>query len=425
VQTVRLVTRPIAYMESARRLYGGTFTARIARIGKLVFISDPPSIKALFAADRDNIVAPGRNAVLEPLVGPRSLLLINDSEHLSRRKLMLPPFHGERMRAYEAMMEEAADREIDRWPLGRELRLHPRMQAITLDVIMRAVFGVTEERRADLRERLLLILGTTRSPFALALSVDWSRRLGVFRRTRQAIEETDAILAEEIADRRADSELESRDDILSMLVAARDEQGEGMSDAELRDQLVTLLMAGHETTATALAWAFDLLLQHPPALERLVEEIESGDHAYLDAVIEEALRLRPVVPFAGRQLRKPMELGEYELPVGTTVAPSMYLAHTREDLFPEPYAFRPERFLDQPPETFSWIPFGGGTRRCLGGAFAQFEMRVVLRSVLGRVELRAASDRPEEIVRRNVTLSPRGGTRVVAERRRERTPAAA
>lgn len=412
-------------MDAGRRQFGGTFTARVARIGELVFITDPPSIKDLFSADRENIVAPGRNAVLEPLLGQHSLLLINDSVHLSRRKLMLPPFHGERMRAYERVMEEAAAREIDRWSVGEELRLHPSMQSITLDVIMRAVFGVTEERRDDLRERLLLILGATRSPLALALTVDWAERLGVFRKVRRAIAESNEILAEEIAERRADPELESREDILSMLVAARDSEGRGMSDEELRDQLITLLMAGHETTATALAWAFDLLFRNPEPMERLLAELEGDDHTYTDALVEEVLRLRPVVLFIGRQLRKPMELGGYELPVGTVVGPSIYLAHTREDVYPEPYAFRPERFLNGGADTYSWIPFGGGTRRCIGAAFAQFEMRVVLRTILRRVELRPATAEPEEIVRRNVTLSPRHGTPAVVVGRRERVPVAA
>jgi len=338
---------------------------------------------------------------------------------------MLPPFHGERMRAYERVMEQATEREISRWPLNREFRIHPSMQAITLEVIMRAVFGVGEDHRDDLRQRLLAILAATRSPLAIGLTMPAVRSVGAFRRVRRTIAETDEILAAEIAERRADPSLASREDILSLLVAARDENGEGMSDAELRDQLLTLLMAGHETTATALAWAFDLLFRHPEAMERLREEVEGDEHEYLDAVAEETLRLRPVVPFVGRELRVPMELGGRQLPPGTVVMPSIYLTHTRADLYPEPYAFRPERFLTEPPETYSWIPFGGGTRRCIGAAFAQVEMRVVLRTVLRAVELRGASNAPEAIVRRNVTLSPRGGTPVVVERRRERVPSAA
>jgi cytochrome P450 len=259
------------------------------------------------------------------------------------------------------------------------------------------------------------------------MTVGRLRRLPVYRRISRMLAETDRILLAEIDDRRADSDLASRDDILSLLVAARFEDGSAMSDTELRDQLITLLLAGHETTATGLAWSFDLLFRAPDKLERLRAEITEGGHEYLDAVIEETLRVRPVVPWVGRKLSAAAELGGYELPADTVVMAAIYLAHTRPDLYPEPHAFRPERFLDggaesatdtslsgrrsgPRPDTYSWIPFGGGTRRCIGAAFAQLEMRVVLRTVLGRAELRPATDRPEPIVRRNVTLSPRNGT---------------
>jgi cytochrome P450 len=225
--------------------------------------------------------------------------------------------------------------------------------------------------------------------------------------------EADRLLFAEIADRRADPDLESREDILSLLVGARFDDGSRMDDRELRDQLITLLMAGHETTATALAWAFDLLFRAPGKLRRLREEVDDDGHTYLDAVIEETLRVRPVVPFVGRQLRVGAELGGYGLPVGTVVMPAIYLTHTRPDLYPDPYAFVPERFLDGGPETYSWIPFGGGTRRCIGGAFAQLEMRIVLATILQRADLRPGSDQPERMVRRNVTLSPRDGTPAV------------
>jgi cytochrome P450 len=273
------------------------------------------------------------------------------------------------------------------------------------------VFGVEDdERRQALRENLVAILATTRSPRAIGLTIGRLRRLPAYRRVEQMLADTDEALLAEIAERRADPELERREDILSLLVAARFEDGSAMSDAELRDQLMTLLMAGHETTATALAWAFDLLFRAPQKLERLRAEIAEGGHEYLDAVIEETLRVRPVVPFVGRKLQLPTELGGYELPEGTVVMPAIYLTHTREDVYADAYAFKPERFLDGGPETYSWIPFGGGTRRCIGGAFAQFEMRVVLRTVLGQAELRPAKAQPEPIVRRNVTLSPRNGT---------------
>ncbi len=425
LQTARLVARPIPFFEHCRRRFGETFTARVLRMGELVFISDPPSLKSLFAADRENTIAPGRNVVLAPVLGSRSLLLLEGEEHLRRRKLMLPPFHGERMRAYEGVMEEATHREIATWPLGTRFPLHLGMQRITLEVILRAVFGVEDDERGrDLRQNLVGILATTRSPRAIGLTIDRLRRLPAYRRVAQMLADTDEILLAEIADRRADPDLERRGDILSLLVAARFEDGSAMSDAELRDQLMTLLMAGHETTATALAWAFDLLFHAPQKLDRLREEVADGGHDYLDAVIEETLRLRPVVPFVGRKLHVAAELGGCALPVGTVVMPAIYLAHTREDVYADAYAFEPERFLDGRPETYSWIPFGGGTRRCIGAAFAQLEMRVVLATVLSQAELRPATDRPEPIVRRNVTLSPRNGTPAILVSRRPARPSA-
>jgi len=410
----------VAFFEACRRRFGQTFRVRVLRAGELVFISDPPSLKRLFAADRRNTIAPGRNVVLKPLLGDHSLLLQEGEEHLRRRKLMLPPFHGERMRAYEAMMGKAADRAVDSWPVGREFRLHPSMQAITLDVILTAVFGVDDDaRRSALRERLIEILATTRSPVAVGLTIDRARSLPRFRRVARMIEEADEILFAQIAERRSDPRLDDREDILSMLLAARFDDGSAMNDREVRDQLMTLLLAGHETTATALAWAFDLLFRAPAKLERLRSEVAADDgHEYLDAVIQETLRVRPVVPFVGRELREGSELGGYELPAGTVVMPAIYLAHTRPDVYPEPYEFRPERFLENGPDTFAWIPFGGGTRRCIGAAFAEFEMRVVLTTIVRRATLRPASDRPERMVRRNVTLSPRGGTPAILVDRR-------
>jgi cytochrome P450 len=416
VQTFGLVARPVSFFESCRRRFGQTFTLRILRAGDMVFISDPPSLKRLFAADRQNTIAPGRNVVLRPILGPRSLLLLEGEDHLRRRKLMLPPFHGERMRAYEEVMSRATEREVATWPVGSEFRLHPSMQAITLEVILSAVFGVEEgARREALKRNLIEVLGTTRSPLAIGLTIDRMRRLPRYRRVVETLAETDRILLDEIADRRADPRLEEREDILSMLVAARFEDGSEMSDPELRDQLMTLLMAGHETTATGLAWAFDLLFRAPEKLDRLRAEVADGDGTeYLDAVIKETLRVRPVVPFVGRELREEAELGGYGLPAGTVVMPAILLAHTDPDVYPQPHEFRPERFLgDATPDAFGWIPFGGGTRRCIGAAFAEFEMRVVLSTILQRVTLRPATDRPERIVRRNVTLSPRGGTPAV------------
>ena len=418
LQTLRFLVRPGAFMEHWRAELGETFHASVHGPGELVFISDPASLKKLFAADRVNTIAPGRNIILGPLLGPGSLLLQEGSEHLRRRKLMLPPFHGERMRAYEKVISAAAEHSVASWPVGTPFRLHPSMQAITLEVILRAVFGITDERRRDeLSGALVEILGATASPRAVGFIVPGLRRTPMYRRLDGLSTRIDELLAAEITERRADPELGERDDILSMLVGARFDDGSRMEDAELRDQLMTLLLAGHETTATGLAWTFDLLFRNPDAFARLTDEVRAGEFEYLDAVIEESLRVRPVVPFTGRELREPAGLGGYELDAGTIVMAAISLTHTRPDLYPEPYAFRPERFVEGEVETYSWIPFGGGTRRCIGAAFAQFEMRVALETILRSCELRAGSDRPERAVRRNVTLSPAGGTLAVLEGR--------
>jgi cytochrome P450 len=291
------------------------------------------------------------------------------------------------------------------------------MQAVTLEVILRAVFGVTDEQRRDqLRVLLGGLLAQSASPrmqFGVLLARRFNRPGPLVALARQTAL-VDELLLAEIAERRAEESAGERDDILSLLMAARFEDGSQMSDRELRDQLVTLLLAGHETTATALAWTFDLLLRNPPQLERLTEEVRAGDgDAYLRAVITESLRLRPVVPLAGRRLNATLQHDGYALPAGTDVTPAIWLTHTREDLYPEPLAFRPERFLDNGPATYSWIPFGGGVRRCLGAAFAEFEMRVVLTEVLRACRLTAADRRPERIARRNITFSPARGTPVV------------
>jgi cytochrome P450 family 135 len=418
LQTLRFMREPVSLWEEAVRGYGQTFTLRLHGPGDVVFISDPPSLKQLFSADRVNRIAPGRNILLGPLLGENSVLLANDEDHLRRRKLMLPPFHGERMRAYESVIEEATTRQVESWPSGEAFALHPSMQALTLEVILRAVFGVeARDRREELSRLLVAILATTQSARAVGLVVPRLRRLPPWRGTVARIERADAILAREIAERRADPRLREREDILSMLVAARFEDGSAMDDRDVRDQLMTLLLAGHETTATSLAWAFDLLFHRPEAMIRLREEAVGDDGEWMDAVIAESMRLRPVVPFTGRQLRAPASLGGHDLPEGAVVMAGIYLTHMREDVYPRAREFLPERFLDSPPETYSWIPFGGGTRRCLGASFAQFEMRVALRTILRSAVLRPARPEPERMVRRNVTLAPKGGTGAVLERR--------
>ena len=413
LQTLRWLVRPIAFLESCRRRFGDAFSVRFLGFQTpMVMVSHPDAIRALYGL-REHGLPPGRSLALLPIVGSRSLLLLEGREHLARRRLMLPPFHGERMRAYESIVRDAVARDIAGWPAGRPFALHSHMQAVTLDVILRAVFGVTDEaRRARLAGRLAGLLGRTASA-GLQFGVLVSRRVGgpdPLARLAQLTREIDALLAEEIAERRADP----REDILSLLVGARFEDGGAMDDGEVRDQLMTLLLAGHETTATGLAWTFDLLLRHPKALERLVAEVDAGEDAYLRAVVAESLRLRPVIPIAGRRLSDELRIDGHVLPPGTDVTPAIWLAHTRADRYREPFAFRPERFLETKPATYAWIPFGGGVRRCLGAAFAEMEMRVALAEILRRRTLRPASREAERVARRNVTFSPRNGTRVVA-----------
>jgi cytochrome P450 len=420
MQTLRWSFRPIPFMEDCRRRYGDAFSVRFVGFERpMVMISDPAAIKALYQ-ERAHGLPPGRDIVLGPILGKGSLLLQEGAEHLSRRKLMLPPFHGERMRSYEIAMTEIVESEIDSWPLHEEFPIHARMQAVTLEVILRVVFGVSSGPRLDrLRQMLSSVLQETASPgrqlIGLAAQRIGSR--GPFARFEGQLREVDELLFAEIAEHRARPDLAEREDILSMLMRAEFEDGATMSDQELRDQLMTLLLAGHETTATALAWTFDLLLRHRAALGRLRDSLAAGEEDYLRATITESLRLRPVIPLAGRRLAKDLEADGLTLPAGTDVTPAIWLTHTRADVYPEPFAFKPERFLEEGPDTYSWIPFGGSVRRCIGATFAEFEMRIVLREVLTRCDLRKANPTPERTGRRNITLSPRDGTPVVVTSR--------
>jgi cytochrome P450 len=380
-----------------RARYGDAISVRIAHEGTWVLLSDPAAVKEVFTGDPAQLHAGEANVVLRPLLGPRSVLLLDEAPHMAQRRLLLPAFHGERMQAYGELIAGIAAREVDRWPAGEPIAMRPRMQALTLEVIMRAVFGSRDER---LRAALARMLDWTTDPLRLAtvaaLGPERVERLGLFGHVLGPV---DALLAGEIAARRA----APGEDMLSLLIAA------GMSDAELRDELLTLLVAGHETTATALAWALERLARHPGAWARL------GEDAYRDAVIKETLRLRPVLPIVLRKLKVPLEIGGWELPAGVSVAPCIYLLHRREDVYPEPYAFRPERFLEQPAGTYTWIPFGGGVRRCLGASFAQFEMATVLRVIAERVErLEAPDPAGERMTRRAITLVPARGARVSA-----------
>jgi cytochrome P450 family 135 len=423
LQTLRWLARPAAMLDDCARRYGDMFTIRIGHEGAWVFVTNPDAVRQVFTGDPRLLHAGEANIVLLPILGSESVLLLDEDAHMAQRKLMLPSFHGERMRGYEAVMSEVAAREVEAWPVGTPLSSWPTMQAVTLEVIMRTVFGVrTDERLRRLGDALRRALAWGSKPSRMALlAAVGPRRVGRLPMFRRVIEPADALIHEEIRRRRGADDLAERDDVLSLLLQARHEDGRPMSDRELRDELMTLLVAGHETTATSLAWALEALARHPAVLARLRDEVDAGEDAYLDAVVKETLRLRPVVALVVRRLTEPMEIGGRLLPAGVSVAPCIYLLHRRPDVYPEPRAFRPERFLEQPAGTYTWIPFGGGVRRCLGASFAQFEMKVVLREVVSRLEIEPGGRRAERRVRRAIFFSPsRGGELVV----RRRVPAA-
>jgi cytochrome P450 len=400
---------------SCHKRYGDVFTIQIAYEGKWVMLADPEAVKQVFSGDPRVFHAGEGNQILATVLGSNSILVLDEKPHMSQRRLLLPPFHGERMQGYAETMREIAAREIDSWPLGSPYKVRPRMQAITLEIILRTVFGVREgERLAELRDALRDFLDLTTNPRfllpALLAGPPRIRRLGPFRRR---IERVDRLIYSEIAERRRSGDGQ-RDDILSLLVAARHEDGSPMSDEEMRDELLTLLVAGHETTASSLAWAVERLARHPQKLERLRAEASTDESdAYLTATIQETLRLRPVISIVIRRLTEPVEIGGYELPAGISVTPCVYLVHRNPEIYPEPDRFLPERFLDNPPGTYTWIPFGGGVRRCLGASFAQFEMAVVLSELVKRHRIRPATPKPERVFRRAITETPRHDAEVI------------
>jgi cytochrome P450 len=433
LQTYLWLTRPTQVFDYCARRYGDPFTLRLFLAGDMVYVADPTAVREMFNGDPRVFHAGDAYSLMEPTGGKNSLFLLDEDEHLRMRKLLLQPLHGERLKRWATVIAEVTEREVRRWPVGRPFQLRPITEAITLDVIMRIVFGIEPERAPELRRLLpgLFHVSLAQAPsFVMpALRRDlgpWSP-WGRYVRLRARIDE---LLYAEIDRRRKDVATagDGRDDVLSLLLGARYEDGRALSNVELRDQLVTMLLAGHETTASQLAWAFERILRHPDVLRRLLDEIEEGGSEYLDAVIKETLRSRPVAAHIARMLTEEMEIKGYRLPARTVVAIGIYLIHHSPALYPDPRAFRPERFLgDGPPDHYSWIPFGGGVRRCLGVGLATLEMQVVIPTILRLVQLRPSRREPERFDVLGVTLVPSRGGELVVERhltRAEPSPAA-
>jgi cytochrome P450 len=434
LQVFRWMTDPFKLMEQCQAQFGDTFTMRLPLMPQgIVVTSDPLAIKDLFAMGPDDGHAGKANIVLKPLLGEHSLLVLDGAEHLRQRKMIMPAFHGERMHAYGRTMLELTHDSIDRWPLGAAFGVQEPMQAVTLQVIIRTVFGMEEGPRfAELAGLLRKVLDIGAHPIFL---FPWMQRdlgpyspWGRFLRLSQSAGE---ILRAEIRRGRAKGTA-GRTDVLAMMLDARDDKGAPLSEDEVHDELVTLLVAGHETTATALAWALRWLLMDPSLVARLRADIASagddpariGKLELLDATVKEALRLQPVVPMVGRVLQAPQKIGPLELPRGGIVAASIYLTHRRPSLYPEPARFNPDRFLTFKPAPWEWLPFGGGLRKCVGAAFAMYEMKMVLAAILPRIDMRLV--RPDvKAKRRAVTITPAGGLPVIVTARRSRQAVAA
>jgi cytochrome P450 len=424
-QSLRFNQRQIEFMFRNRRELGETFRLHGATRDAVNVTSHPDHVRSLFTAKPEQAPSLTGESPLRPIVGPDSVLTAVGPRHMRQRKLLLPPFHGEAIAAYTRQIAEATETEIDRWPVGEPLALAPRMQAITLDVIMAGIFGIEGKPERGTSEHSLrqvikrLVAGSTRPEAQIAelLQIGRDKAVGPLK---AALAVLDKRVYAVIADRRRAADLEQRRDILSLLLQARTEEGEALTDKELRDELLVLVLAGHETTANSLAWAWERLVRTPDAHTALLETVRSGEGAEerIEATIVEAMRSRPVIPVIGRRVAVPWRFGEYGLPAGSPVLMSILLIHHREDLYPRPFDFLPERWIGRKPGTYEWIPFGGGIRRCLGAALAMAEQRVVLEAMARRLDLEAEDPAPERALHRNVTMIPARGARVVIRAKR-------
>jgi cytochrome P450 len=425
LQVLRFSQRQIQFVFWARRTLGEVFRMRGTVPGRPVITSHPDHVRSLFTAKPELAPSLTGESPLRPIVGPNSVLTAVGPRHMRQRKLLLPPFHGEAIERYMQMITDAAEREIERWPVGKAFALAPRMQAITLDVIMAGIFGIEGRPKPGtpefgLRAATKYLVAASTWPVAqLAelMNLNSAEPTGL---TKAGLGILDAPTYAVIAARRRATDLDDRRDILSLLLQARTEDGEALTDNELRDELLTLVLAGHETTANSLAWTWERLVRTPDAYDILYHAVRSDEDAaaMIEATITEGMRSRPVIPIIGRRVSVPWRLGEYAVPAKTPVTMSILLVHHREDLYPEPFAFKPERWLGRKPGTYEWIPFGGGIRRCLGASLAMAEQRVVLDAMVRRLDIEAAEPEPEHAVHRNVTMIPAKGARVVVRSRR-------
>ncbi len=424
IQSLQWFRDPVHFMERNLERHGKLFSVRLGPLSRCTFIADHELAWPVLTGEPELMRMGSTNGIFRPVLGDSSLFLLDGAEHKRHRNLIMPAFHRGSVRRFSGLVSELAARELATWPIGEPFALQERMRGVTLQMIFRAVIGVADDRRDEtLRGLIHELLDLVQNPIAVLPM--FQRELGgrtPFARLMALVEQIETLLYDEIGARRYDPSRSDRDDVLSMLVSPPPHEPGFMSDREVRDELFTLLIAGHETTATALSWTFERLLRHPQVLRRAREELAIGDDdSYLDAVVRESLRQRPVLPVTARKLAAPVALGPWTFPKGWTLMPAIQQIHQDPEIYPEPDLFRPERFLSRDaPSSRVWIPFGAGPRHCIGSSLSMMAIKVILRTVLNRAELRADRPEPEAIVRRNFTLGPEHGARVVLERRLER-----
>jgi cytochrome P450 len=422
VQGLRFARRPMSFALASQRRFGDVWELKApTRSEPFAVTCHPDHVRSLLTADPADAPSLTGESPLRPIVGPNSVLTSGGARHLRQRKLLLPPFHGEAVQRYVAMIDDVAGQEIDRWPIGETFALAPRMQAVTFEVIMRGVFGigaasVTTEAERRMRQALRRMLAASMSPLYLLVEMRNARQTEPKGLLAAVMAMVDRQMYAVIRERRAAGDHERRGDVLSLLLAASDEDGRPLTDHELRDELMSLVLAGHETTANSLAWTFERLLRTPVAYARLRELVRGADRpaaqAYVEATIHEGMRSRPVIPMIARMVMRRWRLGAYAVPSRTPVAVSIVALHHRRDVYPDPHVFDPARFLAAKPGTYTWIPFGGGIRRCLGATLAMAEQRVVIEAIARRTDLASSDARPEPARMRNVTMVPAGGCQI-------------